>query len=210
MVSPVQVLDSLGGRSSLVRDVTMEPGLSEVVLLIVRAIWLMRSSTQPADSRASASWSQHSSMVSHIWLRPCGGKNNVGLQSQNSIIELETGKWTPSRAVTSNHHVTHSGNGKCVHDILQEETLLTLLTGCLSQQSLMTGRIFLCTTTSCRSSREGCWPISSSNGSMYSPRVTGGRRRKLGLLHEANSGNPTSSQHSSQISATIMKKKRHN
>lgn len=77
MVSPVQVLDSLGGRSSLVRDVTMEPGLSEVVLLIVRAIWLMRSSTQPADSRASASWSQHSSMVSHIWLRPCGGKNNV-------------------------------------------------------------------------------------------------------------------------------------
>lgn len=38
MASPVQVLDSLGGRSSLVRDVTMEPGLSEVVLLIVRAI----------------------------------------------------------------------------------------------------------------------------------------------------------------------------
>lgn len=38
MASPVQVLDSLGGRSSLVRDVTMEPGLSEVVLLTVRAI----------------------------------------------------------------------------------------------------------------------------------------------------------------------------
>lgn len=46
-----------------------------------------------------------------------------------------------------------------------------LLTGCLSQHSLRTGRIFLCTTTSCRSSREGCWPISSSNGSMYSPTV---------------------------------------
>lgn len=38
MVSPFQVLDSLGGRSSLVRDVTMETGLSEVVLLIVLAI----------------------------------------------------------------------------------------------------------------------------------------------------------------------------
>lgn len=113
MVPPVQVLDSLGGRSSLVRDVTMDTGLSEVVLLIVLEIWPMRSSTQPAERRASASWSQHSSMVSHIWLKP----------------------------------------------------------GCLSQESLMAGRIFLCTTTSCRSSREGCWPISSSNGSMYSPTV---------------------------------------
>lgn len=74
---PVQVLDSLGGRSSLMRDVTMETGLSEVVLLIVLEIWLMRSSTQPADSRASASWSQHSSMVSHIWPRPCGQKRKV-------------------------------------------------------------------------------------------------------------------------------------
>lgn len=43
-----------------------------------------------------------------------------------------------------------------------------LLTGCLSQQSFVSGRIFLCTTTSCRSSRDGCWPTSSSNGSMYS------------------------------------------
>lgn len=58
-----------------------------------------------------------------------------------------------------------------MYDILQGEILPALLTGCLSQQSLMTGRIFLCTTTSCRSSREGCWPISSSNGSMYSPTV---------------------------------------
>ncbi|TNN88430.1 hypothetical protein EYF80_001212 [Liparis tanakae] len=61
-ISQVLVLDSLGGRSSLVRDITMQTGLSEVVLLIVRAIWPMRSSTQPADNRASASWSQHSSM----------------------------------------------------------------------------------------------------------------------------------------------------
>lgn len=41
-------------------------------------------------------------------------------------------------------------------------------TGCFSQWSLNTGRIFLWTTTSCRSSRDGCWPISSSKGSMYS------------------------------------------
>lgn len=38
MVSPFQVLDSLGGKSSLVRDVTMEMGLSDVVLLTVLAI----------------------------------------------------------------------------------------------------------------------------------------------------------------------------
>lgn len=74
MASPIQVLDSLGGRSSLVSDVTMQTGLSEVVLLIVLEIWPMRSSTHPADNRASASWSQHSSMVSHIWLKPCGHK----------------------------------------------------------------------------------------------------------------------------------------
>lgn len=91
MVSPVQVLDSLGGRSSLVRDVTMETGLSEVVLLIVLAIWLMRSSTQPADNRASASWSQHSSMVSHIWLRPCRTQSKMledSVQLQLQMIEL--------------------------------------------------------------------------------------------------------------------------
>lgn len=58
------------------------------------------------------------------------------------------------------------------------------LTGCLSQQSLMAGRIFLCTTTSCRSSREGCWPISSSNGSMYSPTVPGGTPQGYKASHK--------------------------
>lgn len=43
------------------------------------------------------------------------------------------------------------------------------LTGCLIQQSLKVGRIFLWTTASWRSSSEGCWPTSSSKGSWYSP-----------------------------------------
>lgn len=70
----VQVLDSLGGRSVLLSDVIiMETRHSEVDVLMVLAVLEMvemRSSTQPADSRASASWSQHSSMVSHSWPKP--------------------------------------------------------------------------------------------------------------------------------------------
>ena len=66
-----------------------------------------------------------------------------------------------------------TGTKDAMHPGIAVETpgaiLPRLLTGCLSQHSLMAGRIFLCTTTSCRSSRVGCWPISSSNGSMYSP-----------------------------------------
>lgn len=70
----VQVLDSLGGRSVLLSDVIiMETRHSEVDVLMVLAVLEMvemRSSTQPADSRASASWSQHSSIVSHSWPKP--------------------------------------------------------------------------------------------------------------------------------------------
>lgn len=69
----VHVLDSLGGRSVSLSDVTMETRHSEVeVLMVLEALVMveMRSSTQPADSRASASWSQHSSMVSHSWPKP--------------------------------------------------------------------------------------------------------------------------------------------
>lgn len=42
------------------------------------------------------------------------------------------------------------------------------LTVCFCQQSRRQGRSFLWTTTSCMSSRDGCWPTSSSKGSMYS------------------------------------------
>ncbi len=65
-----QMLDSLGGRSTLVSEVFMESRQSEVVTLVRRRIWEIRSSTHPADNRASASWSQHSSIVSHICARP--------------------------------------------------------------------------------------------------------------------------------------------
>lgn len=156
MVPSVQVLDSLGGRSSLMRDVTMETGLSEVVLPIVLAIWLMRSSTQPAESRASASWSQHSSMVSHIWVRPCSHtprtyRGSVPLHFKEYHI-LEVQECVNSSLLyfnwEENKDGTHPGNAVKI--------LPQLLTGCFSQQSLMAGRIFLCTTTSWRSSREGC------------------------------------------------------
>ena len=65
-----QILDSLGGKSTLVTEVTIETRQSEVVALVSRRIWEIRSSTQPAERRASASWSQHSSIVSHNVSRP--------------------------------------------------------------------------------------------------------------------------------------------
>lgn len=65
-----QILDSLGGKSTLVTDVTMDTRQSEVVPFTNLRICEIRSSTQPADSRASASWSQHSSIVIHNWAKP--------------------------------------------------------------------------------------------------------------------------------------------
>lgn len=53
---------------TMVTTVTMS---SVAVMLVCLCICKTRSVTQPADSRASASWSQHSSMVSHSSFRPC-------------------------------------------------------------------------------------------------------------------------------------------
>lgn len=55
----------------MVTEVTRETRQSEVVPLTDLRIRDTRSSTQPADRRASASWSQHSSMVTQSWARPC-------------------------------------------------------------------------------------------------------------------------------------------
>ena len=77
----------------MVSDVTMETGRSEVVPLMVLEIWPIRSSTQPADSRASASWSQHSSMVSHIRLRPCrswGERERVSESERVRVSQRES------------------------------------------------------------------------------------------------------------------------
>lgn len=83
------MLDSLGGRSTLVTEVTRETRQSEVVPLTDLLIRDTRSSTQPAERRASASWSQHSSMVTQSWARPCravGGREEslLGLRSEGS------------------------------------------------------------------------------------------------------------------------------
>lgn len=55
----------------MVTEVTRETRQSEVVPLTDLRIRDTRSSTQPADRRASASWSQHSSIVTQSWARPC-------------------------------------------------------------------------------------------------------------------------------------------
>lgn len=65
-------LDSLGGKSTFVTIVTTVTMSSVVIMLVNFCIWIMRSSTHPADSLASASWSQHSSMVSQSIAIPCG------------------------------------------------------------------------------------------------------------------------------------------
>lgn len=66
--SPPQRLDSLGGGSRLVTMVTaaLASEVGAAVAAAWRRIWEILSSTQPADRRASASWSQHSSTVSQI------------------------------------------------------------------------------------------------------------------------------------------------
>lgn len=67
------MLASLCGRAESLSITTMETRQSEVellMLLFALVMVMMRSSTQPADRRASASWSQHSSTVSHSWANP--------------------------------------------------------------------------------------------------------------------------------------------
>lgn len=113
-----------------------------------RCIWPMRSSTQPADRRASASWSQQSSMVSQSMARPWERKSSVTVAFGSSVYG--------------------HGHFRSKYDTWVNRTVFPLLTECFCQQSRRQGRSFLCTTTSCMSSRDGCWPTSSSNGSMYS------------------------------------------
>ncbi|KAJ7427813.1 hypothetical protein WISP_03769 [Willisornis vidua] len=48
-------LDSLGGKSTFVTIVTTVTMSSVVIMLVSFCIWMILSSTQPADSRASAS-----------------------------------------------------------------------------------------------------------------------------------------------------------
>lgn len=78
-------LDSLGGKSTFVTIVTTVTISSVVIMLVNFCIWIIRSSTQPADNLASASWSQHSSMVSQSIAIPCGqakqSKKKNGIQS---------------------------------------------------------------------------------------------------------------------------------
>lgn len=70
----------------------------------------------------------------------------------------------PPKPQSDGHNTAWTERGT---QILAAEGWVTL-TECFCQHSLRTGLFFLCTTTSCMSSRDGCWPISSSKGSMYS------------------------------------------
>lgn len=74
----------------MVTEVTRETRQSEVMPLTDLRIRDTRSSTQPADRRASASWSQHSSMVTQSWARPCpdGGE-------ENTVVSVPLGEGKP-------------------------------------------------------------------------------------------------------------------
>lgn len=69
LIDVIHMLASLSGKVESLSIIITETGHAEVELLVVfdaLVRLMMRSSTQPADRRASASWSQHSSTVSHI------------------------------------------------------------------------------------------------------------------------------------------------
>lgn len=67
----------------LATDVTMETRQSEVVVLFTDLrIWEILSSTQPAERRASASWSQHSSIVTQSCAKPWRRRKETELVSQ--------------------------------------------------------------------------------------------------------------------------------
>lgn len=99
LVSWAQMLDSLGGRSTLVTEVTRETRQSEVVPLTDLRIRATRSSTQPADRRASASWSQHSSMVTQSWARPCRATGER--ESSPLLVSLSESNWGTANLMMS-------------------------------------------------------------------------------------------------------------
>lgn len=77
-VASFHMLDSFTGLSRL--EYTSTTGGCCVFvpdILIVRESWLMRSCTQLADIRASASWSQHSSILEHNVVSPYKNKFNI-------------------------------------------------------------------------------------------------------------------------------------
>lgn len=105
-------LDSLGGKSTLVTMVTTVTMSSGAETLVRRCTCSTRSSTQPTDSRASASWSQHSSMVSQSMLRPCGGRhrytdNRVENAQYGSLLDHFQRNPTDESHVTSNQLSCH-------------------------------------------------------------------------------------------------------
>jgi len=169
-----------------------------VMVALRRRTCEILSSTQPADRRASASWSQHSSAVSQIWARPCRGRvnklkasvfsNYSSVREEHSSFVFEFFKDNVKTRTCADCFVTKLKHNWSFPFQWREMTWLMLqnvcvcvcvcvcvLTLCLNQRSLKAGLIFLWTTVSCRSSRDGCWPTSSSNGSMYSSTGPGGK-----------------------------------
>lgn len=84
-------LDSLGGKSTFVTIVTTVTMSSVVIMLVSFCIWIIRSSTHPADSLASASWSQHSSMVSQSIAMPCSKHTSPRVKEKSRRAELAAG-----------------------------------------------------------------------------------------------------------------------
>lgn len=96
--------------------------------------WAIRSITHEDDKRASASWSQDSSIVSHIEFKPC--KANKQTRKKRIIYKIYMNYWLFSIIIVA----------------------LIILTACARQISSILGRNFLCTTFSCISSSDGWQP----------------------------------------------------
>lgn len=91
-------------------EVTRETRQSEVVPLTDLRIRDTRSSTQPADRRASASWSQHSSMVTQSWARPCMPAEEG--KHMPLLVALSEDKQTSDVPEDRAHRPVHRGLGQ--------------------------------------------------------------------------------------------------
>lgn len=101
------MLDSLGSRSTLVTEVTRETRQSEVVPLTDLLIRDTRSSTHPAERRASASWSQHSSMVTQSWARPCRAAGGRKQPCEGYSVRAARDDVPENQAEPTAHHSHH-------------------------------------------------------------------------------------------------------
>lgn len=134
------MLDSLVVTDSFVLSTRINVDELFIMRVLLKVATL--SITHEADKRASASWSQHSSMVSHIDRRPLETK---WVENDLILFQLKIQLWE------------NKEGEKEIREILVFRAINSkiLLTGCFRHVSCINGRSFLCTTLSCMSSNVG-------------------------------------------------------